>query len=182
MKKSFEKYDSGNCTICTKYFSLLHWHHTIPQALGGVDSLQIPLCSDCHNVLHAHANAYVARIRSGKGKMKNFWPRPGDLERAQPWLEILINSILNPLVTPEDKGYKMQVEVPSAMHQALNMLKQDLGAKSLESAILHCIANTLKSRGLYNDNRSTDQHSNVGRKEHRKESNQQPKKPTSELW
>jgi len=169
-----EKYTSGDCTICTKYFSLLHWHHTIPQALGGVNSLQIPLCSDCHNVLHAHANAIVARIRSLKPIKKNFWPRPGDLERAQKWLEILVQSILHPPVQQEDKEYKLQTTVPANIHAGLMMLKSELPQlKSLDQAVLYCIAHTLKSRGLHNDNRRTERTS---------KGESESEKPATDLW
>lgn len=168
-----EQHTSGNCTICTNYFSLLHWHHTIPQALGGVDSLQIPLCSDCHNVLHAHALAVVARTRSGRKIKKVYWPRPGDEERALPYLEILVNSILFPPIAPEDKEYNLQTKVNSDIHFGLGLLQQDLpGCKSMQQAVLYCIAYTLKSRGLYNDSNA----------EHREESSSQHQKPTAQLW
>lgn len=167
-------YKSGNCTICTSHFSLLHWHHTVPRALGGEDSLQIPLCSDCHNVLHANADAIVAKIRSGRSITRMFWRTPENAERAQPYLGILVNAILDPPIDSADKGYKLHVEVPGIMHGALKVLKQDLeGVTNLQETILYCIAETLKSRGLINV-----QHE----EKHRKESSGFPKKPKTDLW
>lgn len=146
-----EFYKSGNCTICTEYFTLLHWHHTVPRSLGGENSLQIPLCSDCHNVLHANADAVVAKIRNGKSIKRRFWKTPENAERAERWLGILVNAILSPPVAMEDKGYKTTVEVPQELHKGLNMLKQDLpGVNNLQETVLYCIAETLKSRGLIN--------------------------------
>lgn len=169
-----EKYKSGICTICVEYFSLLHWHHTVPQALGGEDSLQIPLCSDCHNVLHANAEAVVAKIRSGKPIVRRFWKKPEDAERAKPYLGILVNAILDPPIDASEKGYKLQVPVPGDMHGALKILKQDLqGVTSLQGAVLYCIAETLKSRGLINGEHE---------EKHRKEGRRITKKPKADLW
>jgi hypothetical protein len=168
-----EKYKSGECSICTEYFSLLHWHHTVPQAIGGENSLQIPLCSDCHNVLHANADAIVAKIRSGKPITRRFWKKPENAERAGPYLGILVNAILDPPLSGEDKGYKLQVAVPGNWHSALKILKQDLeGVTSLSDTILYCIAETLGNRGLINDNQE----------KHRVEDNRVPKKSKTDLW
>lgn len=173
---SFEKFKAGECTICTKFFTLLHWHHTVPQALGGEDSLQIPLCSDCHNVLHAHASAYVAKITNGTSITRTYWTDENDARRSGPYLEILITSILYPPLDPEDKEYKMQVPVPKDFHSALKILKKELnGVTTLPKAILYCIAFTLKHRGIIHDN-------NINRPEHKKESSKQPKRANHDLW
>ncbi len=169
-----EKYKSGHCSICTEYFSLLHWHHTVPQALGGQDSLQIPLCSDCHNVLHAHAEAVVAKVRTGRPIRRRYWSSPENAERAQPYLSILVDAILNPPVEGDDKGYKLHVEVPGQMHKALKLLKQDLdGVTNLQDTVLYCIAETLKARGLI-DGHHEEPNRSKGRR--------LPKKSTSDLW
>lgn len=169
-----EKYKSGHCTICESYFSLLHWHHTIPQALGGVNSLQIPLCSDCHNVLHANADAIVAKIRNGRSITRHYWRNTRMAENAQRYLGILVDAILNPPIAPDDKGYKLQLEVPGNIHAALRLLKQDLeGVSTLQGAVLYCIAETLKNKGLKNGNHA---------EEHRSQGNRIPQKPTSDLW
>ena len=177
---ALEKYDSGNCSICTNYFSLLHWHHTVPQALGGEDSLQIPLCSDCHNVLHANGDALVAKVRSGKPITKNYWHRPGDRQRALPYLDVLVRSMLDPPINPEDKEYKTQLGVPANLHTGLKLLKAELqGINSLPNTILYCIAFTLKARGLYHDgNKNKDKTGSASIKKN----NSGTKKPRAQLW
>lgn len=167
------KYKSGKCTICEQDFSLLHWHHTVPQALGGVNSLQIPLCSDCHNVLHAHASAIVARMNSGKKITRQYWRTPRMAENAQQWVAILVDAILNPTISAEDKGYKLQLEVPGKLHRALQVLKQDLpGVTSLPDTIMYCIAETLKHKGLTDGNATNN----------RSQSRRQPKRSKDDLW
>jgi hypothetical protein len=167
-----EQYRSGNCTICTKYFSTLHWHHTVPRALGGEHSLQIPLCGDCHTTLHANADAIVAKINGGKSIKRIFWTRPGDSGRAEKWLGILVNAMLNP---PDllDKEYLISTKIDQKTHVALTQLKQMLGATNLQDVYLFCIATTLKQRGLYDEQRNT---------EHPKESAIRTKKPKADLW
>ena len=155
--------------------SVLHWHHTVPQALGGENSLQIPLCGDCHTVLHANADAIVAKIRRGTTIPKRFWRTEQMASRAQKWVGILVQSILNPPIEAENKEYKMQVSVPSDMHSALFILKQELpGAKTLQDAILFCISYALQAKGLSTNVKESQQH--------RDEGHRNAKKPKADLW
>ncbi len=146
------KYKSGACCICMEHFNLLHWHHTVPQALGGVDSLQVPLCSDCHNVLHAHAEGIVARQRNGKPIQRVYWDTSEKENNSKPYLEILVTAILNPPILPEDKMTKISIEVPYTLHRALHLLKMDNNLGSLVKAVLYCIAYTLKNKGIVDGN------------------------------
>lgn len=172
---SNERYDQGNCTICTRFFSTLHWHHTIPQALGGVHSLQIPLCGNCHTTLHANADAIVAKMRGGKNIKKNYWPNPGDAERAQEWLGILVNAMLDPsTVNVKDKQFLISTKIDYETHQALVQLKKMLKVTNLQDVYLFCIANTLKQRGLYNEHKCNS--------ERTKESTGRFEKPKTDLW
>lgn len=141
--------DMTRCCICTKFTRSIHWHHTIPQACGGAESLQIPLCGDCHTQLHSKASAIVARIHGHrKTKLGAYWANPMHEGYAEPWLQILVNAILVP---PAGEG-KM-VLLPSQrvkldLRYGLELLKRDLGNISVANAIMYCIKFTLNSKGI----------------------------------
>lgn len=168
---SSDKYKSGTCVICTNYFNLLHWHHTIPQALGGKDSLQIPLCSDCHNVLHAHAEGIVANIRSSRKISRVYWNNSIKENNARPYLEILVKAILDPPLSPEDKETKISIPVPYDVHRGLHLLKMDKNLGSLVNTVLYCIVFTLKSKGILS-----------GNDKHKEEKQKTIKKSKTSLW
>lgn len=166
-----EKYKQGDCLICRAYFNLLHWHHTVPQALGGKDSLQIPLCSQCHNVLHAHAEAIVARQRNGRKITRQYWNTPDEELNAEPYLAILVNAILS---APEQNGNKMWMissRIPDALHKALHLYKIDSGLPNLDQALLLCLVETLSNKGYINDNTTHNGTNKV-----------QPKATKAPLW
>ena len=171
-----EKYSSGECTICAGYFTMLVWHHTVPQAHGGVDSLQIPLCASCHTILHAQADAIVAKIKSGKPISRKFWPNDDDARRAQPYVKIIVDSTLHQGELL-DKEYKLNVVVSAEVHNALKCLKQDIqGISNLHDTVLYCVHHTLKSRGLLNDTNTNHN------QKHPKESTKKPNCSRSDLW
>ena len=149
-----EKPKNGHCIICTLYCNALNWHHTVPQALGGSQSLQIPLCPTCHDTLHAHAEAVVARMRGKKNKKvtRCFWRTAEAEYNAKPYLEILIHSIINPPVSAEDKETKVIAKLDYDLHRGLQLLKIDESLGNLEAAIKYCIAFTLNNKGIGNGN------------------------------
>jgi len=151
------KYEQGDCSICRKWFSLLHWHHTIPQSLGGKDSLEIPLCAQCHNVLHAHALALVARHKTGRAIRRTYWANTEMESNAAQYIKILVDAILSDEAV-RGKQYVMTFKASPALHTALHMFKMDSNAKSLEKAILLALGETLKTRGyLDNEHSKRDQ-------------------------
>jgi hypothetical protein len=145
-----EKYSAGACVICTKYFKQLHWHHTVPQALGGENSLQIPLCATCHGQLHAHAEGVVARQRTGRKSKRSYWANATEEHNAKPYIEVLVNSILNAPTSLAGKMWKMQSRIPDEVHSALQLFKIDSGLPNLDQALLLCLAETLKKKGYLN--------------------------------
>lgn len=150
------KAKSGDCTICRQHFNLLHWHHTVPQALGGKDSLQIPLCSQCHNLLHAHAEAIVASHRNGRKISRVYWSTPEEENNARPYLDILVEAIISTSDTfDESKMWMLSSRIPDALHKALHLFKIDSGLKNLDQALLICLSETLKNKGYLNEHDST---------------------------
>lgn len=148
-----EFYKEGDCTICEKWFPLLHWHHTIPQSLGGKDSLQIPLCAQCHNLLHAHSLAIVAKRKTGRKSSKNFWANLTMENNAGPYLQILVEAILSDAHV-SGKEYVMQFKASPALHTALQLYKSDSNVSSLEKAMILAISETLRTRGYLEDEHS----------------------------
>lgn len=167
------KYESGHCTICENYFTLLHWHHTVPQAVGGRDSLQIPLCSNCHNVLHAHANAILASIRNGRSIKRKYWQNSTEEENAKPYVQIIVESVLAyEENTPSGKEWMFSARIPDKLYKALRLFKEDTsGLSSLEQALLACLAEALKNKGYYETNNSLSE-----------KSKGKTKKPPTTLW
>jgi hypothetical protein len=168
-----KKYKEGSCKICEQHFTLLHWHHTVPQALGGRDSVQIPLCSQCHNLLHANSEAVVAARRNGKPVTRIFWRSAREEANAQPWLEILVDAIQNAHVV-KGKHYVMQFEAPAQLHRALQLFKMDSGVTSLDRAVILAISELLRAKGYFDENHSSDQHQRKGKSN--------PQAPKTALW
>lgn len=154
------------CCICHKLTRAIHWHHTVPRALGGTDSLQIPLDGDCHTALHSKADAVVSMIRNPgkKHKLGQFWSSADDEQRAETWLRILVDSMLTPPVSEDNLPVLLpQKRVSKSVRFALDLLKRDLpGVTNLGQVLEYCIIFTLKSKGLYdetltqNRNKATD--------------------------
>jgi hypothetical protein len=155
------KAKSGACTICTQHFQLLHWHHTIPQALGGKNSLQIPLCAQCHNQLHAYAEAIVAQRRTGRKIRTSYWANETEELNAQPFVKLLVDSISAAVENSvEGKLWMLSSRIPDNVHKALHLFKIDSGLRNLDQALLLCLAETLKKKGYLNGNDNSDTQKN----------------------
>lgn len=150
------------CCICGKFTRAIHWHHTVPQALGGKDSLQIPLDGDCHTSLHAKASAVLSKM-NGKRKepVGEFWDDPFAENLAEPWLRILIDAMMNPPVDPSQKQILLpSISVDAETRFALELLKRDTaGITSMSQVLRYCIELTLKHRGLRNNEQQNSSHS-----------------------
>lgn len=131
---------SGNCTICGCYSATIHYHHCIPQAYGGVDGPVVPLCGNCHTILHANANAVLASVKTNSRKM--FWQTPEQLEKATPLVKLIVESARKTVV---NKTFKMTVEMDSETYSMLKFLKKDFGTASLEDALKHCVKKTFST-------------------------------------
>ncbi len=166
-----EKYTSGDCTICRENIMLLHWHHTVPQALGGRDSLQIPLCAQCHNQLHANADAIVARYRNGRQVTRQYWRTPEEQHNAQPYLEILVTAIMNAPEQNSEKMWMVSTRLPDALHKALHLYKVDSGLPNLDQALLLCLRETLANKGYFDANNL-----------HPRQNQKRTKAPKAPLW
>lgn len=141
---------SGHCTICEQFFSVLHWHHTVPQSRGGKDSLQIPLCSSCHNILHANAVSVVARVRGSKKPVRGYWATPKQEHNAKPYLEILTKALLLPIAPGYEAQHPIHLTADTSLYEMIKLLQADLGASSIEKTVRHAIKHTISERGLGN--------------------------------
>jgi hypothetical protein len=141
--------DMTKCCICANFTRSIHWHHTIPQATGGTESLQIPLCGDCHTQLHSKASAIVAKIHGNrKTKIGAYWANPMHEGFAEPWLQILVNAILVPPAGEDKMVLLPSQRVKLDLRYGLEILKRDLGNISVANAIMFCIKFTLHSKGI----------------------------------
>lgn len=136
------------CTICLVQEPVMHSHHTVPQARGGKDSLQIILCSSCHNALHANAVYVVSKIRNPKRPNKVFWT-PTEEVRARPWLEILVQALLSPVANPESVEHLVSTKLDRETFQLFKLLASELGSQ--DRALKYCIQYTLSKKGIKNE-------------------------------
>ncbi|QZE56533.1 hypothetical protein pEaSNUABM40_00338 [Erwinia phage pEa_SNUABM_40] len=162
------------CVICGRFVRNIHWHHTTPRSLGGEHMLQIPIDGDCHTTLHAKAEAVVAKLAGNrKQPIGTFWDDPEVEDRAQTWLDILVQAMLNPPVQPGQKEVLLpMIKVDMTTRHALELLKRDTpGITNMSQVLRYCIETTLKSKGLKNgESKST--HSG----------HQNSRKKRTELW
>lgn len=147
---------NASCTICSVHESVMHSHHTVPQSRGGKDSLQIILCSGCHNILHANALYIVSKIRNPKKPAREFWATELQRQRADPWLQILVQA----LATPNSESalsteHIVTVKLVGDDFQLFKLLAKDLGC-SQEKAVEYCIKFVLNRRGLKNEKTKPD--------------------------
>lgn len=132
------------CTICLIPTSVPHYHHTVPQSRGGVNSQQIPLCASCHNVLHAQALNIVSKKRTPKV----FWEIVENERRALPYLKILVSALSCPIVNGYTRKHKLVLEVPTNTFESFKQLQLDLGLSSQEKTLMYCLVQQLKIRGI----------------------------------
>lgn len=144
------------CTICTVHESVMHSHHTIPRSRGGEHSRQIILCSSCHNILHANALYIVSRLRNPKRPPKEFWKTEAERINAQPWLQILVNALVNPAVgSASQTEHLVGCSLDTEHFQMFKLLANDLGC-SQENAVEYCIKYVLTKRGLKSEKTKPD--------------------------
>lgn len=144
------------CTICDINESVMHSHHTVPQCRGGKDSLQIILCSSCHNILHANALYIVSCIRNPKRKRRegSFWSTPEEERRAQRWVEILVEAFLTDVPNSDTLEHPVGTLLSNEDWQLFKILAKDLGT-SQEKALEYCIKYTLAKKGIKHEQTST---------------------------
>lgn len=147
------------CCISLEFTRAIQWHHTIPQALGGEDSLQIPLDADSHSTLHSKADAVVAFLKGNrKNPIGNYWDCEEKERRADPWLKILVEAMLDPPVETDEKLIRLGAPKVDVFTRAqLDLLKRDLpGVTNLMQVQNYCIQFTLQSKG-YKDGKTNRQ-------------------------
>lgn len=162
------------CIICGKFSRSIHYHHTVPRSLGGEDSLQIPIDGDCHTTLHAKAEAVVSKLAGNRKKaIGQFWHDPEVEQRAEMWLSILVDAMINPPVQPGQKEVLLpMIKVDLETRMALELLKRDTpGITNMSQVLRYCIETTLKVKGLKNGD-SKNAHTGY----------QSTRKKRTELW
>lgn len=160
------------CCICYEWSRNIHWHHTTPRALGGEDSLQIPIDGDCHTTLHAKSEAVVKYLNGNGEHPGRFWDKWESEQRAQPYLEILVSAMLDPPVSEGNKRIKLgQPEVDLVTREKLNKLKQDLpGVTNIMQTLMFCINYTLKNEG-YTNEEQPNSNTSTGKRDHNRTPN-----------
>ena len=125
------------CEICLSNYSIMHSHHTIPRSRGGENSKQIILCPTCHNLLHSWAYHLVSKNPNGT---KQFFVNFEQIERAQPYLKILVESLLKPV--PEGVQHPIQLRISDEDYNLFKMLCSDMNKSQIDvfTDALKCLA------------------------------------------
>lgn len=139
------------CLVCEKSTSNIHMHHTVPQCRGGKHSQQIPLCGDCHTVLHAHALHVFTAIKNNRRSTKSYWSNPQHEERAMPFVGIIVNAFMMPIQSGEPSKHPILTTVDGETMLLLKRLKQDIGASSIDATLRYCILKTCERQGIKNE-------------------------------
>lgn len=145
-----------SCVICGINESVMHSHHTIPQARGGRDSLQIILCSSCHNILHANAMYVVSCIRNPKRTRRDlgFWANAQEEQAAKRWVEVLVKAFLTDVPNSDSLEHLVSTNLSNQDWQMFKILAKDLGT-SQENALEYCVKFTLAKKGIKHEQTST---------------------------
>lgn len=131
------------CIVCGKgETEVLHEHHVIPQACGGVNGKVVTLCSEHHNMIHMAAVKLAAGIRHGK-EPEFVWPaNHGKPEVAR----FLVSEIVKATINAKNKSYKVTLEFDQVQRDMLDLLKYDLGVTSITKAIYSCLDQVFRAR------------------------------------
>lgn len=138
------------CRICEDVSGVLHSHHTVPRSRGGEKSLQIMLCPNCHNSIHSNALSIVSGIRNPK-RLKNnkrFWRNDVEEHRAEPFLKILVESLILPIPEELEREHLLSINVSTTLFEQFKLLQLDTGLSSQDKVLTYCIQQTLINRGI----------------------------------
>lgn len=143
---------NSSCTICGDSTGVIHMHHTVPRSRGGENSLQIPLCANCHNALHANALYLVSKINNPKrsNNNKRFWRNVIEGQRADHFLRILVEALVKPIPESLEREHLLSISVSSSLFEQFKLLQLDLGLSSQAKVLEHCIRQTIITRGIDN--------------------------------
>lgn len=130
------------CTICREHFATVQYHHTTPRCYGGEDSLQIPLCATCHNLLHIEAESALA------GRKPREWKTAEAQSNAVPYIRLIVEAART---FKGVKSYSMHLKIPQALYKALKDSQQGM---SLEKTILTLLAESLRTKGMLHEHQN----------------------------
>jgi hypothetical protein len=131
------------CSICLKNYSVMHSHHTIPQARGGKNSTQVILCATCHNQVHAKALAVISFLNNNRKSVGTFFTIQEYEDRADQFVQLLVQS----LQKTENRKHKVCVELSTDTFQQLKLMQKDCSISTLEQTVKHCIDRVLLNKG-----------------------------------
>ena len=133
------------CFVCEEMIAVQDLHHVIPQSRGGTEGPTVPLCPNCHAIIHSAAYAMIA------GKVPDAFIDHLDHD-ARGRAMILIKSIAIVEATKEDKRNPhplLSVALDHhSYHVALTLLQKDRGFSSRDKLINALCREIAKQYGL----------------------------------
>ena len=99
----------------------MNQHHIFTSSRAGIESPTVPLCTDCHDTLHAMASKVL------KGK-EVYWPYCRHSTEGE-----IANKLVVPIVSAmskESHEVKLAFAISKAHHKMLNRIKEATGCNS----------------------------------------------------
>lgn len=90
----------------------------------------------------------MARIKGSKRPLRKFWNSPLEETNAEPYLEILVKALLQPI--QGSREHLVSISVPTHLFEGLKLLQADLGLPSQEKTLEYCLLTSLNQKGLLN--------------------------------
>ena len=132
------------CYLCGSTL-MIEWHHTVPRALGGHDSRLVPLCKECHALVHL----VVRKVLSGRSAEAEALAGSKSLDRRR--LQELVRTAVEAHYVrfrrvPLDNPQEVRVTLPRAVRAAAKRAARDHGL-TLDQFILNAVLKELRRLG-----------------------------------
>ena len=125
------------CYICEQINASVEVHHIIPQAAGGEKGPTIPLCSNCHSLIHRGSLQYLSKNPS---KVQYF--NDEQFIRAKPLIEAIVIFIRRERENPNmDQKVNLMLKPDKRLVTILHLLKTDKGYSNLNDFCVSILTN-----------------------------------------
>lgn len=124
---------------------MIEWHHTVPRALGGHDSRLVPLCKECHALVHL----VIRKVLSNRSAEAEVLAKSKALDRHR-LQEIVRTAVAAHHVrfrrVPLDNPQEVRVTLPRSVRAAAKRAARDHGL-TLDQFILNAVLKELQRLG-----------------------------------
>ena len=139
-----------SCFVCHSDSIFTDSHHIVPRSRGGAEGPEVPLCQDCHRLLHSAAKK-MKRGKSPDSLMIGL--NEGAIARARGLIQAILMSDLN---QPLNKNPLIAAVLDDPCYlTALKLFQRDAGFTSQEAAINGMLRKIAEKYGLVSEERQS---------------------------